>query len=366
MDCAHGARFLMLPQGGVSVIGRHLSRLGRRGPGIAVAALLALAIAPATALASRPRITDGPYVTGTPQVGETLTGVAQWEGTPDPTASWQWFRCGGPGVVGDECDAIRGATAITYTLTPADESTRIRVRLTLRNVDGSDRGTSETTAPVLAAPPPPEVTPTPTPTPEVTPTPTPTPEVTPPPTPTPEATPTPTPPPEATPTPTPTPEVTRTPPADGSVLPSSSPAAPATAAAPVGAVRDEVAVRDGTAVRRPAMMRPAPLVRIRGRLTPAGARISLFTVTAPKGARIAIRCIGSSCPARRWARATLVTRVARFQAELRAGTRVIVMVTMPGTIGKHTTILIRRDKPPVRWDRCVMPGSRKAVRCPAV
>jgi hypothetical protein len=113
------------------------------------------------------------------------------------------------------------------------------------------------------------------------------------------------------------------------------------------------------------MMRPVPIVRIRGRLTGDGARITLLTVKAPRGARITVRCRGRSCPTRRWAQATTLTRLTRFHGTLRAGTRLVITVTKRGRIGKHTTIVIRRGAPPKRADRCLYPGSRKAVRCPA-
>jgi hypothetical protein len=112
-------------------------------------------------------------------------------------------------------------------------------------------------------------------------------------------------------------------------------------------------------------MRPFPVVRVRGRTTPRGANITLLTVTAPRGARIAIRCRGRDCPARRWARATAVTRIARFQRHLRAGTRLIVTVTKSGRIGKHTVLTIRRGAAPLRRDRCLLPGTNRPVRCPA-
>jgi hypothetical protein len=112
------------------------------------------------------------------------------------------------------------------------------------------------------------------------------------------------------------------------------------------------------------MMDPTPVVRIRGRLTRSGARITLLTVRAPRGARIAVRCLGSACPARRWARTASVTRVARFQHAFAAGTRLVISVTKPGRIGKHTTIVIRRGAAPMRRDRCLIPGARKPARCP--
>ena len=114
------------------------------------------------------------------------------------------------------------------------------------------------------------------------------------------------------------------------------------------------------------MMRPAPLVRIRGRLTRSGARITLLTVSAPRGARITVRCLGRGCPAQRIARTASVTRLVRFERALPGGTRLIVTVTKRGRIGKHTTIAIRRGEAPTRRDRCLMPGARKPVACPAV
>jgi hypothetical protein len=113
------------------------------------------------------------------------------------------------------------------------------------------------------------------------------------------------------------------------------------------------------------MMRPHPVVRIRGRLTSAGARVTLLTVSAPSGARIVVVCNGRGCPVRRWARTTTLTRIVRFQRVLEAGTRLVITVTKAGRIGKHTTIVIRRGRVPKRLDRCLMPGSVRPVRCPA-
>ena len=75
------------------------------------------------------------------------------------------------------------------------------------------------------------------------------------------------------------------------------------------------------------MMAPAPVVRIRGWLTASGARITLLTVRAPRGARIAVRCSGRRCPVRRWARTASLMRVPRFQRSFPAGTRIVISVT---------------------------------------
>ena len=275
------------------MIDRHDSKPGRRGPGIALAALLFLVLAPATAQASRPHITKAPVVAGTAQVGQTLRAEdAEWDGKPTPTATWAWIRCDGAELNEDSCDSIAGATATSYTATAADRGQRLRVMLTVRNKDGSAWAISAPTATVAAA-------------------------------------------------------------TGGAAV--AAPQAPA----PSGAVLEDQAA----ALRR---MSPTPLVRIGGRLTRSGARITLLTVRAPKGARITVRCIGRGCPARRWARTTAVTRIARFQRVLPAGTKLVITVTKPGRIGKHTTILIRRGKAPTRRDRCLVPGSRKPVACEKV
>ena len=43
----------------------------------------------------------------------------------------------------------------------------------------------------------------------------------------------------------------------------------------------------------------------------------------------------------------------------------IVTGTKAGFIGEQTTYTIRPGREPKRVDRCLMPGSKKATRCPA-
>jgi hypothetical protein len=273
------------------------------------------ALAPAAAEARPPRITEPPVIAGTPQVGATLAAQdADWDGRPEPVASWQWMRC--ESTDQRSCRAIDDATGTTYTIAATDLGKRLRVLLLVRNEDGWAWSLTAPTAAVAAAP---EPEPQPEPVPEQEPAPGPGPDASGPVTPAP-----------ATPTPT--------------------------APAPTGEVRDERAAK-------PRMMRPAPIVRIRGRLNRAGARITLLTVRAPRGARITLRCAGRSCPAKRWGRVASLIRIGRFEGVLRAGTRLVISVTKPGRIGKHTTIVIRRGKAPTRSDRCLLPGARKPVRC---
>ena len=296
-----------------------LSEAGRRGLGVLTATVLAIALGaalPAAAGAAQPRITEAPVVAGTPQVGATLQAQgAEWAGRPEPEVSWQWVRCDGPGADQRSCREIAGATKTTYTVTEADLGKRLRVLLMVRNKDGWAWSLSKAADAVIAAP-------------------------------------------EPSPSPSPAPAPAEPAPAPASAEPAPAPAAPAPP--PAADVRDE------RAVKPPRMMSPAPLVRIRGRLTRSGARITLLTVRAPRGARITLRCAGRGCPAERWARTASLTRVARFEGVLRAGTRLAISVTKPGRIGKHTTIVIRRGKAPRRVDRCLVPGARKPVRCPGV
>jgi hypothetical protein len=297
----------------------------RRGPGVArgfVLALVLIAVAPASAVASQPRIVQSPLVAGTPQVGATVEAQgARWDGRPEPEVSWQWVRCDGLEQNDRSCRAIAGATKTTYTVAATDVGKRLRILLVVRNRDGWAWSLSRATDPVREAPAP-----------------------------------------EPEPSPAPEPPPSPEPPAPPAPSPSGTPAAPGgpVSPGPAGGVRDEQVAKP---VR---MMKPAPVVRIRGRLTRSGARITLLTVRAPRGARITLRCAGRGCPARRWARTASLTRIARFQAVLPAGTRLLISVTKAGRIGKHTTIVIRRGKAPQRVDRCLMPGARKPVRCPRV
>jgi hypothetical protein len=113
------------------------------------------------------------------------------------------------------------------------------------------------------------------------------------------------------------------------------------------------------------MMRPFPLVRIRGWLTSRGAMIEALTVRGPRGVSISVRCDGRGCPRGRLARSAKVTRLKAFHGFLPAGARLEIRVTRPGFVGKHTLIRIRRGKAPVRRDRCLLPGSGRPRACPA-
>jgi PKD repeat protein len=113
---------------------------------------------------------------------------------------------------------------------------------------------------------------------------------------------------------------------------------------------------------------PSPFIRIKGHTTGRGARIELFTVRAPSGATVTVRCKGKLCPfklrkARVSRRSTGVVRFRAVEKMLRAGIVLEVRVTKPGYVGKFTRFRIGRLKAPVRWDGCLVPGRSAPSDC---
>lgn len=78
--------------------------------------------------------TSPPTISGTAQVGQTLSASSgSWSENPSGYA-YQWQRCNSSGA---SCSAVSGATAQAYTLSPADLNTTIRVTVTASNSAGS-------------------------------------------------------------------------------------------------------------------------------------------------------------------------------------------------------------------------------------
>jgi hypothetical protein len=117
----------------------------------------------------------------------------------------------------------------------------------------------------------------------------------------------------------------------------------------------------------PRFLSPFPIVRVRGRLRQHGVTIDLLSVRAPRGSRIEVRCRGRGCPRRRQVRRARrrAMRFRAFERTLRAGVVLEVFVTRSGRIGKYVSFKIRAGRPPLRRDRCVMPGKRVPRACPA-
>ncbi len=117
--------------------------------GSATATSNATGVVQSAAAAGPPRNTTPPSISGTPQVGQTLTANnGTWVGQQPFTFTYRWRRCDRTGA---SCSDISGATAKTYVLTSADEGTTLRVRVTAQNARGSASATSAPTALVAKA-----------------------------------------------------------------------------------------------------------------------------------------------------------------------------------------------------------------------
>jgi PKD domain-containing protein len=120
------------------------------------------------------------------------------------------------------------------------------------------------------------------------------------------------------------------------------------------------------APRPPKQFRTTPVVRFVGRPTPTGAHLDLLTVTAPRGAKIGVRCHGGGCPYRhkRTTSKGKPVTLRRLARNYRAGAVIEIRVTKKNTIGKFTRLRIRAGRTPQRIDRCLNPGKpNKPFRC---
>jgi len=119
------------------------------GPAVA-SSLPTLPIAPAgSSTSARPAVIVAPLLTGTTQVGQTLTASpGTWTGSPTSFA-YTWRRCD---TTGANCASIAGATAATYTLTPGDIGTTVSLVVTATGAGGAGIATAPTTAVIAAAP----------------------------------------------------------------------------------------------------------------------------------------------------------------------------------------------------------------------
>ena len=114
--------------------------------------LTSRATAAVDAAASNSPATGAPTITGTAQVGQTLTadtsGIADTDGLSNVTYSYQWVASDGT----NDTD-ISGATGSTYTLVDADEGKTVKVKVSFTDDAGNDETlTSAATAAVDAAP----------------------------------------------------------------------------------------------------------------------------------------------------------------------------------------------------------------------
>ena len=102
----------------------------------------------AVAAAANREATGQPTISGTPQVGETLTAdtspIDDEDGLTNVSYSYQWIAGG---------TDISGATGSTYTLTASEQGQTVQVKVTFTDdADNEETLTSEATAEVTAAP----------------------------------------------------------------------------------------------------------------------------------------------------------------------------------------------------------------------
>jgi hypothetical protein len=120
----------------------------------------------------------------------------------------------------------------------------------------------------------------------------------------------------------------------------------------------------------PQLLTPFPIIRIVGRLTSNGAKLTLLSVRAPARTTVEVRCKGKTCPFQRRVsgvgtrgRTVKVSKMAG--RTLRAGVIIEVRVNDDNSIGKYTRFRIRKGKAPLRVDSCLKPGQSRPARCPA-
>jgi RTX calcium-binding nonapeptide repeat (4 copies)/WD40-like Beta Propeller Repeat len=94
----------------------------------------------------QPRNTVSPRITGTIEVGSTLTAdQGTWSGSTPLHFTYQWLRCG---AQGSNCVAIAGATTTSYLLQPGDYGSTIVFKVIAVNGAASGVGQSNPTSPI--------------------------------------------------------------------------------------------------------------------------------------------------------------------------------------------------------------------------
>jgi hypothetical protein len=95
-------------------------------------------------LPTKPSSTSAPVASGTPTVGQTISGsTGGWAGTTPISYTYQWQLCN-PG-----CANIAGAISSSYTLLPADAGAKLLVLVTATNSGGSAQTSSNELGPVM-------------------------------------------------------------------------------------------------------------------------------------------------------------------------------------------------------------------------
>jgi len=132
--------------------------MNSRGAVVAALALSALVLPAAQGVAAQatpPSNTAEPAISGRAEQGVRLSASrGTWTGTNPISYAFQWVRCGADGGEpdGGNCAIISGATTDRYRLTSSDVGSRLRVRVTATNTDGSRVAASNPTNVVVGPP----------------------------------------------------------------------------------------------------------------------------------------------------------------------------------------------------------------------
>lgn len=115
--------------------------------GVSTLWVIALSGAGSAASQAVPTNTAEPTILGDARMGETLTATrGLWTGNPT-SFRFQWLRCppSGGRPDGSDCAAIGGATNQQHRIDESDRGSRLRVRVTASNADGSASAASNAT-----------------------------------------------------------------------------------------------------------------------------------------------------------------------------------------------------------------------------
>jgi hypothetical protein len=134
---------------------RTLSRSALAPLAIVLGAFGLTAGAGIAAQAAPPSNTAEPAISGRAEQGRTLSATnGNWSGPGPISYVHQWVRCGVDGgrPDGGNCSIVSGADDRQYRLTSADVGSRMRIRVTATNADGSRTVASNPTG-IVAGPP---------------------------------------------------------------------------------------------------------------------------------------------------------------------------------------------------------------------
>jgi GH25 family lysozyme M1 (1,4-beta-N-acetylmuramidase) len=99
-------------------------------------------------MAPQPVSIDAPTIAGVPETGQVLSATTgTWQADPAPTLAYDWQRC--TDTTAQTCVAIPNAVTSTYTVSPADAGSTVRVVVTATS-RGRSAWSASTAVPVNA------------------------------------------------------------------------------------------------------------------------------------------------------------------------------------------------------------------------